>query len=878
MMKLFKMPKSSRQVQVLAVVLLLLISAVVVVRLTSSDARLEEQLRAAAMPNKMVIITMFTFAWKDMLDLWLERLRLVKNAPVYLHRHVVVVALEKEGFQYCKMLGLRCWLDTQGDAEHKFEFGGGEQFTGSPGYVALTRRKVEVVLKVVKAGYHVVYSDLDCLWLKTPPLPFDLHPGAGDMVVSTKAWSRDKLAINVNSGLFFLRQSERAVKFLQFWLKCLDTTALGLNDQYALQLIRPDTNLEVANEVGLDMRYIPTTVCGSFCEAQQTWVELTTFHADCNRGLEDKKASLVRILELHDMAMEEFAYVMKHPLHEDPFALLATVQLPKKLALVTALSSEEHSLLDLFYSRMSKQAELKKYLPKMLVLTVDPASYFYCQKFDMLCYFDNQTLARHARHDSLHVHDVDLMAWRTLTLIEIVLKSGHSVLYTTLDVLWLKDFVPLILQATRGGSAAIQCDSQEALAPEVEEPLFLGPSLWYLPSVSAVSNSLEAVIVSHETTAEPKDFRDVAPCTKEARARFKTHNGVKTVVLSSMRYGSLCHLPANLSRLVSVHSACLTGSSRMTGLLDFLRRYDVEVLGTSPSMEDEQAEMKRAGQPLVFPTLEAILAEAAPHDKTVFVSPYPLGDPDGAALLALRKKRSPKEVLERTIIVTMSLEKLKECRELGGFFCFFDELGPREAPDVPLLELAWHALAVVQRILLLEYSVVFADDNVLWLKDPVAILQAGEHDLAVMCREQPQGEDAPDVPATDFWYMRGTTKSQELIQMWQNDRLEKYMGLDPHSALTRIFELEDERTRVTHVIQLGMLCLPPSFTSSCRLSSIAGKKKGKSAEVAMSQASWEAIRGLYIGECPKEGGSSGGTRKRRALSLLAEYDKRMAVP
>lgn len=87
---------------------------------------------------------------------------------------------------------------------------------GSAAFVETSRRKSLLVLKVLRLGYSVLFSDVDVVWIKDP-IPY-LTPHQFDFVMQSDRHHSDldaALNYNLNSGFYLARSSARSVTALK---------------------------------------------------------------------------------------------------------------------------------------------------------------------------------------------------------------------------------------------------------------------------------------------------------------------------------------------------------------------------------------------------------------------------------------------------------------------------------------------------------------------------------------------------------------------------------------------------------------------------------------------------------------------------------------
>lgn len=98
--------------------------------------------------------------------------------------------------------------------------GENEDIFGSSAFIETSRRKSLLVLKVLRLGYTVVFSDVDVVWVRNPIPALLKHPS--DFVLQSDRSYKDEdspLNYNLNSGLYLARSSPATVSTMQAIIK-----------------------------------------------------------------------------------------------------------------------------------------------------------------------------------------------------------------------------------------------------------------------------------------------------------------------------------------------------------------------------------------------------------------------------------------------------------------------------------------------------------------------------------------------------------------------------------------------------------------------------------------------------------------------------------
>lgn len=475
---------------------------------------------------------------------------------------------------------------SNADAAEPFQYSGDEVRFDTPAYIAMSWRRLEVIRKIMNDGYHVVFSDLDALWLKTPPFPFALQKNNwADMLLTMDRWYPDLDDIAPNSGLWFMRNTWRSRTFLKHWLDARSDLARGKRDQYALTSLLPAINEGVQQNIGINMLYVRPSVGGCMCDVPTSFVELSTIHADCVTGLQEKLTALTSFLERYEKGYNHYVEFSKQVIAKDLQVVAQEAMLPNKVVLTTSFLASEKPLLELFVDRLRKMKDKSIYADHLLVLTFDMAAYYYCNEMGLRCYFDSEAFPNMAPKDVYALRDLEKMVvWRRLALLETILNHEFKVLYSHPSVLWLKDPIPRVLSATN--DMAIHCDHWS----DIQAAASGNTSFWFVRNNGQAKQFLRRWMDSHKRWPELDDQQVFARIRPEVDEFTRKSINLHVAYLPPLEFGSFCEPTENVENLLTIHGDCVSYKERLGKLKEFLGRYD-----SGKTMESGEEASKLAG-------------------------------------------------------------------------------------------------------------------------------------------------------------------------------------------------------------------------------------------------------------------------------------------
>eukprot|EP00897_Mesotaenium_endlicherianum_P003254 jgi/Mesen1/2957/ME000176S01997 len=223
------------------------------------------------------------------------------DGPAVIVTHLVVLTIDRGGYELCMRLGLHCFYDTQEDAGEKDDYGRGELTFMSPAYLHMLWRRVELLRHISRLGYNLLFTDNDILWFQDP-FPH-LAASGEDMQFACDIFQWDHTTLWPNAGFFYARSTNRTHAFFDYWLANHSARFPGKNEQDVYKQLRPEVDPFTANSIGLTVKYLRTTKFGGFCESGSDLEELVTMHANCCVGLDKKLGVLRKIMADHSALM-----------------------------------------------------------------------------------------------------------------------------------------------------------------------------------------------------------------------------------------------------------------------------------------------------------------------------------------------------------------------------------------------------------------------------------------------------------------------------------------------------------------------------------------------------------------------------------------------
>lgn len=153
--------------------------------------------------NKTMIVTTLNFGYKNIMMNWVCNLRYLNIT------NFVIAALDDELYKFGYTRGLPVYLESEVMGGLNTSLMGAAYGTSS--FKDLTKMKSRVVLRFLKLGYNVVWSDADVIWFRNPTE--DLWGYDADLAIQTNAPDNEEANANrrINSGFYLAVSNERVI-------------------------------------------------------------------------------------------------------------------------------------------------------------------------------------------------------------------------------------------------------------------------------------------------------------------------------------------------------------------------------------------------------------------------------------------------------------------------------------------------------------------------------------------------------------------------------------------------------------------------------------------------------------------------------------------
>ncbi|CAI5463731.1 unnamed protein product [Closterium sp. Yama58-4] len=155
---------------------------------------------------RTVVLAVVASNYREVMMSWVCGLR-----RLHVHNYVIA-AMDRETYDFAREQGLPVFPHAYDDA-----FGRDECHFGTDCFLNVTKVKSRAALRVLRAGYHVLFNDADIYWF-ADARPIVMGYGPGHMVVQSDNHNDtgpDNDYRRLNSGFYFIRSEPRALAALE---------------------------------------------------------------------------------------------------------------------------------------------------------------------------------------------------------------------------------------------------------------------------------------------------------------------------------------------------------------------------------------------------------------------------------------------------------------------------------------------------------------------------------------------------------------------------------------------------------------------------------------------------------------------------------------
>ncbi|PWZ56457.1 Uncharacterized protein Zm00014a_031608 [Zea mays] len=258
-----------------------------------SFAELAEVLKNASMEDKTVIVTFINQAYAapgSLLDLFLESFRAGEGTAGLLD-HLLIVAVDPAALETCRSVHRHCYLLRPAAGAAAADLGAAKFFM-TKDYLDMMWARNRLQQTILELGFSFLFTDVDILWFRNPMRHIAV---TSDVAIACDYFNGDpdSLRNRPNGGFLYVRSARRTVEFYRGWREARAGFPPGTNEQDVLARVQ----LPLARRLEVRMQFLDTARCGGFCQLSDDLRGLSTMHANCCTGLENKVHDLRNVLQ-----------------------------------------------------------------------------------------------------------------------------------------------------------------------------------------------------------------------------------------------------------------------------------------------------------------------------------------------------------------------------------------------------------------------------------------------------------------------------------------------------------------------------------------------------------------------------------------------------
>ncbi|KAG6507183.1 hypothetical protein ZIOFF_032524 [Zingiber officinale] len=240
---------------------------------TGKETReLKRLLKGAANNDNMVIIAMLDEAQNSVFDLFIQSFK-VGNGTSSLLNHLVVLALDREGFERCGALHSHCYFP-----KHTSNLRGSRE-------TMMMARQIDFSRQVLELAYNLIYTDLDVMWFRNPVRQFD---SISLLILATERYRGERsFGSRANGAFMFVLSADQTIEFFRTWRLTMRMYAGEDRAAILTRAVREGTY-----NFGPKVQLLDTDLFGDVCRRDMDLREIYTARAGCCMERGDKLSAM----------------------------------------------------------------------------------------------------------------------------------------------------------------------------------------------------------------------------------------------------------------------------------------------------------------------------------------------------------------------------------------------------------------------------------------------------------------------------------------------------------------------------------------------------------------------------------------------------------
>ncbi|ERN01078.1 uncharacterized protein At1g28695 isoform X2 [Amborella trichopoda] len=220
--------------------------------------------------------------------------------------------------------------------------------------------------------------------------------------------------------------------------------------------------------------------------------------------------------------------------------------------------------------------------------------------------------------------------------------------------------------------------------------------------------------------------------------------------------------------------------------------------------------------------LEKALLGASMANNTLMITTVNKAYADKGSMLdlfleSLRQGEDTQHLTQHLLVVALDISAFNRCREIG-LHCYklvtddVDFSGEKLYMTQDYLDMMWRRTLFLGQVLKRNYSFVFTDTDVMWLRNPFHQFSQ-EDDIQISCdRFNGKPHDLSNLLNTGFYHVRSNNRTVKLYDLWYESKSSaNFTGLKDqdvleHLKFTEIFRELGLKIRVLDTLYFSGFC------------------------------------------------------------------------
>ncbi|KAJ4799857.1 Nucleotide-diphospho-sugar transferase family protein [Rhynchospora pubera] len=217
------------------------------------------------------------------------------------------------------------------------------------------------------------------------------------------------------------------------------------------------------------------------------------------------------------------------------------------ITIINKSHTEEEGMLDLFLKGLRGGKETDYLIDRILFVAVDQVALSRCTEMQLNCYKLEMSTRNLSQGPSSELNLVDDM-WTKSYFLGMVLKLGYSFIFTSIDVLWLRN--PLNYLVRKGEDMSISCDTYNGQPFDNSNSINRG--IFFVASNNKTITFFDKLYAARNNSGLTEQDKLYDMKTEGAFHKLN----MKVGFLDTDHFCGLCQMKCNIKKVMTLHANC----------------------------------------------------------------------------------------------------------------------------------------------------------------------------------------------------------------------------------------------------------------------------------------------------------------------------------